>query len=207
MSASSKLRIKRGSGPSGKLRAHNLRKRALPYLLKDFEQRCAYSMRHVEFAGGERHMEIDHFDPTLSGLARHAYSNLMLATRHCNNMKRDAWPTATQRASGCRLLNPTKEIDYGVHIFEDPDSGQLVGATPAGQYHIDMLDLNHETFVWERRKRAQYRHLRDNAPATLAGSFEQVRELIDFVGEQIDRLIPPIAPPPKAGSHPSEGLN
>lgn len=141
-------------------------------------------------------MDIDHFDPTLTGTARHAYPNLMLATRHCNNMKRDAWPTVGERASGYRLLNPTKEMDYGSHIFEDPDNGELIGVTRAGRYHIDMLDLNHETFVWERRKRAHYRHLRDNSPAILAGSFEQLRELIEFVGEQINRLIPPIPAPP-----------
>jgi hypothetical protein len=169
----------------------------MPFLLKDFEQRCAYSMRHVECAGGERHMEVDHFDPTLRGAARNDYSNLMLATRHCNNMKRDAWPTPAERQQGYRLLNPTKEMDYGYHIFEDETTHELVGATAAGQYHVDMLDLNHETFVWERRERAKYIHLKTSAPALLSGSFEQLRDLVRFVGEQIDRLIPPIAAPPK----------
>src|SRR6266403_591999 len=106
MSDSLNPRIKRSSGPSGKLRPHKLRERALPHLLEDFKHRCAYSMRHVQVAGGLRHMEIDHFDPTLSGAARNAYSNLMLATRHCNNMKSDGWPTPKQIAAGSRLLNP-----------------------------------------------------------------------------------------------------
>jgi hypothetical protein len=154
-------------------------------------------MRHVECAGGERHMEIDHFDPTLTGAARNAYSNLMLATRHCNNMKRDAWPTATQSKMGYRLLNPTKEMDYGVDIFENPQTQELVSATPAGQYHIDMLDLNHETFVWERRKRAQYIHLMNSSPALLAGTFGELRDLMTFVREQIELLIPPIAAAPE----------
>jgi len=73
-------------------------------------------MRHVEMAGGVRHMEIDHFDPTLGRATRNAYSNLMLATRHCNNMKKDGWPVASQITVGIRLLNPTKEADYG-NIF------------------------------------------------------------------------------------------
>jgi hypothetical protein len=143
-------------------------------------------------------MEIDHFDPSLAGPARNAYSNLMLATRHCNNMKRDAWPNPAQAAMGYRLLNPTKEIDYGVHLFEDPETHELVGATAAGRYHIDMLDLNHETFVWERRERARYIQLRNNSPALLAGTFEQLHDLIMFVREQIELLIPPIPAPPKA---------
>jgi hypothetical protein len=137
-------------------------------------------------------MEIDHFDPTLTGVARNAYSNLMLATRHCNNMKRDAWPSPEQIAMGYRLLNPTKEMDYGVHLFEDPQTHELVSATPAGQYHIDMLDLNHETFVWERRKRAQYLDLMNRSPALLTGSFQQLRDLMTFVREQIELLIPAI---------------
>src|SRR5439155_16499453 len=99
--------------PSGKLNARNLRKRALPHLLKDFERRCAYSMRHVQIAGGLLHMEIDHFNPTLKSRARNAYSNLMLATRLCNNIKKDAWPTPNDIAAGARLLNPTVEMDYG----------------------------------------------------------------------------------------------
>ena len=138
-------------------------------------------------------MEIDHFDPTLTGAARNAYSNLMLATRHCNNMKRDAWPTPAQIRMGYRLLNPTKEMDYEVHIFEDPRTNELVSATPAGQYHIDMLDLNHETFIWERRKRAQYIQLMNKSPALLAGTFEQLRDLMALVREQVELLIPPIS--------------
>ena len=37
---------------------------------------------------------------------------------------------------GVRFLNPTKEQDYGVHIFEDAVTHELVGASPAGRYHL-----------------------------------------------------------------------
>jgi hypothetical protein len=82
-------------------------------------------------------------------------------------------------------------------MFENSETHQLVSGTPAGQYHIDMLDLNHETFVWERRKRAQYIHLMNSSPALLAGTFEQLRDLMTFVREQIELLIPPISAPPE----------
>lgn len=148
-------------------------------------------------AGGLRHMEIDHFDPTLRGAARDAYSNLMLATRHCNNMKKSWWPSAGQIAAGLRLLNPTKEADYGVHIFEDPETHELVGATPEASYHIDILDLNHETFVSERRDRAVYFDLCGRAPITLIGQLYILQSLLDILRRQFERFIPYIPPTPK----------
>src|SRR5437870_5323534 len=122
MPHSSQPRIKKGSGPSAKLRDHNVRELAWGDLLKDFESRCAYSMRHVQLAGGERHMEIDHFNPRLKDPARNRYRNLMLATRLCNLMKRDKWPKKWQSQKGLRFLNPCREQDYGKHILEDPVS-------------------------------------------------------------------------------------
>jgi hypothetical protein len=148
-------------------------------------------------AGGVRHMEIDHFDPTLGKLARNAYSNLMLATRHCNNMKKDGWPLASQIALGIRLLNPTKEPDYGKHIFENPETHELIGITPAGRYHIDILDLNHETFVSERRDRAMYLKLWGaTAPVTVLGHFDRLQGLLEILRRQFERFIPYIPPPP-----------
>jgi HNH endonuclease len=153
-------------------------------------------MRHTECAGGIRHMEIDHFDPHLKGMARDAYSNLMLATRHCNNMKNDDAPFAHTLGSGTRLLNPTKEADYGHHIFEDPKTHELVGTTAVGKYHIDILDLNHETFVWERRKRALYLTICGGSPITVLGSFDRLQQSLKLLHDQFALLIPYIPPPP-----------
>ena len=141
-------------------------------------------------------MQVEHFNPKLKGKAKHRYSNLMLATGHCNNMKSDTWPTPAQMAQGIRFLNPTKETEYGVVIFEDSATHELVGTTPAARFHIDMLDLNAETFVWERKKRAKYNSLRTGASALLLGSFEELRELLEFVAEQMELMIPPIPAPP-----------
>lgn len=141
-------------------------------------------------------MEVDHFDPTLKKAARHAYQNLMLATAHCNNFKRKKWPHAALRRANIRFLNPTLEQDYGVHIFENPETHELVGATPAGHYHIDMLDLNNETFLFERRNRAEFLKLKGQTPALFDGSFSEIREAMQLFNGIMDMYIPAIPPPP-----------
>jgi len=120
----------------------------------------------------------------------------MLATAHCNNFKRAKWPHAALRRQGYRYLNPTTEQDYGVHIFEDPETHELVSPTVEGRYHIDMLDLNNDTFVFERKVRAAFHKGRQEKPAFFNGSFSEIREVMDVFGKLIDFCIPPIPPPP-----------
>jgi hypothetical protein len=181
-------RISRGPAPRGKLTAKNYRKRAMESLRRDFSDRCAYSLRHTLQAGIEC-MEVDHFNPQLTGRARNDYRNLMWSTRLCNNAKRVYWPSVADQKKGVRFLNPCEEWDYGNHIFEDPVTHKLVGGTAAGVYHIRMLRLNHETFIWERTVRAQLQqHL--SIPAQFKGSFEEIQDQIKALREQINILIP-----------------
>jgi hypothetical protein len=149
-------------------------------------------MRHVQLADGERHMEIDHFNPRLKDPARNRYRNLMLATRLCNLMKRDRWPKKWQSQRGLRFLNPCREQDYGKHIFEDPLTHNLIGTTPAGRYQIDSCDLNHPSLVWEREYRAELFRIRREQPALFSGTFPVIRDLLRLVRVQIDLLIPEI---------------
>lgn len=192
-SPSESSRISRGPPPRGKLHEGNYRKRAREALRRDFEDRCAYSQRHTLFSGIVC-MEIDHFNPKLSGAARHRYSNLMWSTRLCNNAKRNYWPNAADRRAGLRFLNPCEEWDYGVHISEDPITHELIGKTPAARYHIRMLRLNDESFIWERRTRAELsQHLSDaNTAKLLKGSFEDILSWFQSLREKLDILIPPI---------------
>jgi hypothetical protein len=183
-------RITRGPAPKGRLTERNYRKRASPALRRDFVERCAYSQRHTLQAGLQC-MEVDHFNPELTGQPRHLYRNLMWSTRICNNAKRDYWPSSAEQKKGARFLNPCEEWDYGVHIFENPVTHELIGKTAAGRYHIQMLRLNHETFVWERTVRAELlQHL--NSPKLLQGPFEEIRGQIRALREKLDVLIPPI---------------
>src|SRR6266498_4434704 len=95
----------------------------LPYLLKDFGERCAYSMQHYLRAGGMTAMEVDHHNPFRAD--RNAYENLFLATKHCNGHKLQDWPTAAQQTQGIRFLNPCIDDDYDHQIFEDPDTFEV----------------------------------------------------------------------------------
>ncbi len=141
-------------------------------------------------------MEVDHHNPKAK--RRHAANNLLPACRHCNGSKSDTWPTPAQHRQGIRFLNPTVEQDYGQHIFEDPDTHELVGVTPSGKYHITMLDLNDPHFVQQRKDRSELRALLEDQPVTVRGDFITVKQSIAALREHVARMIPVIPPPPSA---------
>jgi hypothetical protein len=190
-------RVQRGPGPKQKLRAHNYRVRSLPFLLKDFKDRCAYSMQHSSTLGVTT-MEVDHFNPRLPGRLRHRYVNLYLASRHCNNSKRQHWPTAAQIKEGLRFLDCCSEWDYGEHIFEDPVTHRVYGVTPAGRYHIRMCDLNAPHLIGERRTRSRLRLVLTSSPAIIRdlGKGLELFNLVKLLNDIVDRLIPPIPAAP-----------
>lgn len=198
MASPSGHRIHRGPAPAGKLRESNYRRRALPCLLRDFQKRCAYSMRHARFADGEERMEVDHFNPTLRGEDRHRYKNLYLSCGHCNRKKSNYWPTRAEVSRGLRLLDPCAEQDYGLHIYEDPHTHLLTSSTPAGRYHITILDLNAPTFVNERTARAEIRAECSRSMGYRLSGDDWLSDLAEVSAfcELIDALIPEIPPPP-----------
>jgi hypothetical protein len=154
MSNSTKPRVIRKNIPKQVL-TRSAYRRAWPYLALDFDERCAYSMQHTYRAGGRKCMEVDHFNPHKKDDDIQQYKNLFPATRHCNGAKRDRWPSNKDRQQGVRFLNCCEESDYGVHIFEDPDTNELVGVTPEGKYHVRNCDLNAMHLVQERAERAE----------------------------------------------------
>lgn len=146
-------------------------------------------------------MEVDHFKP--KGKARHRFTNFLPATRHCNGAKSQTWPSAAEQRMGLRFLNPTLEQDYGVHIFEDPATNRLVGATNEGRFQIEMCDLNAPHLVRERKDRAAIKRNLEATNWTLRGSFqsqgglsEAFRDSLAALKKELDLKIPPIAPPP-----------
>ncbi|PYK24822.1 MAG: hypothetical protein DME59_12135 [Verrucomicrobia bacterium] len=139
-------------------------------------------------------MEVDHFNPTLPNRSRNRYSNLFLSTRHCNLKKRAYWPSPTDQKKGIRFLNCCEELDYGVHIFENSETHELVGVTPAGRYHIIACDLNADHLVTERRERSLLRDLLTRTvvivrPNTNLGS---LRANLKLLASIVDRMIPRI---------------
>jgi len=146
-------RVRRKHDPDRTFSRAGYRK-ARQLLREDFQNRCAYSMLHEDFAGGAGAMNIDHFDPRRKSDFLQRYDNLFWASRECNGRKHKHWPTDEQQLLGIRFLDCTKELDYGVHIFEDPRSNEVWGATPAGRYHVRILNLNASVFVRLRKLRA-----------------------------------------------------
>ena len=173
----------------------------MPCLVRDFDARCAYSMMHLAQAGTMVHMEVDHHNPTLTGAKRHQYGNLFLASRHCNLRKGHWWPTREEAQRGERFLNPCAEMDYSVHIFEDPNTHELVAATPAGHWHIKALDLNHVNFVEKRKDRAAVlaalKPMQKPAVLNRQQSFAMAHQLLVQLFRVAETSIPPIPPPPR----------
>jgi hypothetical protein len=141
-------------------------------------------------------MDIDHHNPTLSHPKKNDYKNLFLATRHCNGKKGDEWPSKKLRDAGVRFLNPCTEADYGVHLFEDPDTFEIWGASAAGRYHVRMLDLNADHLIRERRRRHELLALRQQPQIATAIRYDALKGVQAFKSE-VDEMIPPLPQRPK----------
>lgn len=191
MSNSTKARIIRKNLPNKVLTKTTYRE-AWDCLALDFESRCAYSMQHVYRAGGRSCMEVDHFNPHKKQNSIQEYKDLFPATRHCNLSKRDRWPSNKDREVGIRFLNCCDEIDYDVHILEDPDTHELVGMTPAGKYHIRNCDLNAPHLVQERVRRAEIWRLLESTSITLKKGKSLPPEL-QVIKAEVGTMIPKIA--------------
>ena len=183
----SKGRVKRGPAPLANLTRTKYR-HALPELRRDFDDRCAYCMRHI---GTETEMQVDHFDPRKKKDKIQVYANLFLSDAHCNSAKSDIWPTREEQLAGIRFLNCCDEVDYGKVIFEDPNTHELVGTTPAAIFHIETIDLNDPGLIAERKYRCdiveKICHLQDrlkddsDITATLAKIRSAAESLIPYI--------------------------
>ena len=126
------------------------RKKALPFLLKDFEGRCAYCLDPGEFRHPSQ-SQVDHFDCKLKERKRHQYKNLMLACAACNLSKHDK-PVVNPFDKDQRLLNCTEENEFPAHIVET-DDGQWEALTSAGKYHLESIGLRESCHKQKRAAR------------------------------------------------------
>jgi len=192
MSDTSEPRIKRGPAPSRRIKRGKERAIALKSLRRDFKDRCAYSMQHALRLGGLKCLEVEHFDPRLKKKLFQDYGNLLLASRHCNGAKREVWPKRRDQDAGLRFLNPCVEADYGVQIFEDPDTHEIYGTTPAARWHIRMLDLNAKHLIFERMERTRrLARIKDQLIA-IKGCVGTASKLAGEYRELLDTYIPEI---------------
>lgn len=137
-------------------------------------------------------MEVEHFDPRKKKHLFQDYQSYNLSSRHCNSCKGKHWSNHPE----ARFLNPSFEEDYGVHIFEDPDSHKLVGVTPAGIYHVLKCGLNAPHLVKERQERWQISQTL-NQPAMVNGNWDEIQAPLTALKEQLDGMIPLIPFLPK----------
>ena len=114
-------RVTRKQFLSKPLKRTTYRKIAYPCLLKDFEERCAYSMTHRSNCG---EFEIDHFDATRKKDLVQDYCNLFPAHPICNRSKSNK-PTKRELREGKRFLNPCREWDYNEHICENSETPRI----------------------------------------------------------------------------------
>ena len=188
----SKGRVKRGPAPLASLTRKTYRK-ALPELRRDFQDRCAYCMRHI---GTKTDMQIDHFDPRKKNDKIQIYANLFLSDAHCNRAKSDIWPTDEEQRLGCRFLNCCNEQDYGESIFEDPVTHKLVGTTPAAIFHIETIDLNDPGLVNERKIRNEMTKNINDLQTRLGNDPNVALQLSKLQAAAVYFI--PIIPPPQA---------
>lgn len=187
-------RVKRGS-PS-KVYFRSTVRDAISDLLRDFENRCAYSMQHVKHLGGSGGLHVEHFDPNLKKEHVQTYENLFPVSQPCNSAKGKKWPTEEEQKSGLRFLNCCQEIDYGEQILEDPETHQLVAVTPAASFHLRHCGLkggiSGEYFRKAREERARLWKLLGEYGVTPenAESFEPPEAIVKSMAELVRKMIP-----------------
>jgi hypothetical protein len=168
---------------------------AFDWLMEDFGDRCAYSLIHRSTVG-DHNIEVDHFNPSAKGAKRHRYGNLYPAYSACNNAKRKAWPKKRDLEKRRRYLDCCKEEDYGVHLFEDAATGELLATTPEGVYHAENCSLFSEWLKLKRRERtedAQVISGLKKIAATLSGpELKAMNDNIDLLQRRLNTAIPPI---------------
>lgn len=172
--------------------------KALPYLLEDFQDRCAYSLMHRSEID---EMEVDHFNPHLKAKHVQLYSNLMPSLGSCNRTKGSTWPSPSDRKLGLYLIDPTKEFDYGYQIFEDPVTNRLEGTTPAAKYHIRVMGLNSPYLVNRRKTRSELTLLLQQLPTQAGHSWVDPATGVKHDGAEalrqvVGKMIPFIPPVP-----------
>ncbi|MEN9907321.1 MAG: hypothetical protein RLZZ540_462 [Bacteroidota bacterium] len=140
-------------------------------LLKEQKNFCAYT---EEYIGCNDAVDIEHFNPTLKYLETDSYQNWFMVKHKPNNLKRTNWIEP--------ILHPTAEDfetrliyhdGYFLHQPEDIETKNL----------IDLLNLNDEIFVKNRKKYIERRKDRINERNILAIDYfqEKISSEIDSI--------------------------
>ena len=82
-------------------------------------------------------------------------------------------------------------MDYGIHIFEDPDTHEIVGITPEGKYHVRNCDLNAPHFIEERKERTKLWNLLESQPMRMKSTLSLPFEF-QMLKDIAEKMIPKI---------------
>ncbi|WP_418262081.1 hypothetical protein [Flavobacterium faecale] len=140
-------------------------------LLKEQKNFCAYT---EEYIGYNDAVDIEHFNPNLKYTNKDSYQNWFMVKHKPNNLKRTNWIEP--------ILYPTAEDfetrliyfdGYFLHQPEDIETKNL----------IDLLNLNDEIFVKNRKKYIERRKDRINERNILAEDYfkEKINYEIDSI--------------------------
>ena len=113
-----------------------------------FEFRCGYCGVSETDAGAL--LTVDHFHPQSQHGADDA-SNWVLCCSACNSFKGAYWPATS---ASLPLLNPLTD-DFPLHL--ELRDNLMVGLSPRGRNHIEVLHLNREPLVTHRRDVEEHR--------------------------------------------------
>jgi hypothetical protein len=140
-------------------------------LLKEQKNFCAYT---EEYIGSNDAVDIEHFNPNLKYSEADSYQNWFMVKHKPNNLKRTNWIEP--------ILHPTEEdfeqrlIYSEGYFFYDPED-------IASKNLIDLLNLNDEIFVKNRKKYIERR--KDRIKEKGVSEEEYFQEKINF---EIDSL-------------------
>ncbi len=143
-----------------------------------FGFRCGYCGVSEVFAGALLHC--DHFHPTSRGGQDNA-SNWIYCCVACNGFKGAYWP---RDQSDFSPLHPLRD-DFSLHIREE--NGTLLGFSPRGHFHIELLHLNRAPLVRHRQKLADDREV-DERIRELERQVEEGSEIIARLLEQMNEV-------------------
>ena len=119
-----------------------------PYVRRDFEECCAYCLRHEDWAEAET-FELDHRRPqSLFPEDKYDFYNLCYTCQRCNMRKLHYYPDADLLAAGIGFVDYCVD-DFATH-FEIGANGLWVPQTDSAPFTLRILRLNSDFLVRQR---------------------------------------------------------
>lgn len=119
-------------------------------LQHEFHRLCVYC-REPDSLSSNQIYAIDHYRPKSKPAFKSlisSYENLYYCCPTCNSFKTDYWPA--NEKSDPWIVNPC-EHQMSAHLRFSSETGLVTSKTVHGQYTIDLLKLNSDILVGQRR--------------------------------------------------------